>query len=129
MSSCRLDSRYSRDRKEGSPHLALVPRRQLSPTDGVAGRTFQPVNTLPLYLCMSREAEPRSKPRAPDQWLRPHAKPGPWAVGYGVRKHWRVGRSPCPRPDLRASEEGLVHQTFLTVNASFPWALPLGWEV
>lgn len=35
MSSCRLDSRYSRDRKEGSPHLALVPRRQLSPTEGV----------------------------------------------------------------------------------------------
>lgn len=35
MSSCRLDTRYSRDRKEGSPHLALVPRRELSPTEGV----------------------------------------------------------------------------------------------
>ena len=35
MSSCWLDTRYSRDRKEGPPHLALVLRRELCPTEGV----------------------------------------------------------------------------------------------
>ena len=87
------------------------------------------MTTLPLYLPMSRVAEPRSKPRAPDQQLHLCAEPEPWAVGSGASKHRRVGKSPCPWPSLRASEEGLVHQTFLAINASFPWALPPGWEV
>ena len=86
----------------------------------VAGRAFQSMTTLPLYLPMSRVAEPRSKPRAPDQQLHLCAEPEPWAVGSGASKHGGWGSPPAPGLVLGLLRKALSTRPFWPLTLLSP---------